>query len=802
MPDIKLADIQGKKSEELISKYSVVELESVKNLIEDDNRSKKLQLRNLVGNKYRDLLKSADDIVSIDKLVGTLNDELRDLTFKKSEYDSRSFRNKCKYRHEINSKHRLEAQKRNRVKVFRNIVHFCTYSYEQLQSVSKSRKNHRNSDETDEDQTSEDEKTGDDISLRYLQLAKQLYLVFYFFQDLLEKEDTFAAGKMINLRKAVNEGIQAQLESITDGYNYDYATNILVAYAILNSKDSSDSIISFLEIRKNHIQSLDICENFSDVLAYIFITLQCVSTFEKRLPVICIREIYGSNSNWVHQTCFSSWCDWLDINEQSYMVDFPLSKKELQLNSHDRDVIEAHVEDWKTSISDAISTRFIGSFDRDAKDLQSLSSSLTVILLSFRKFSSLVTFKISGNELLVDSLLNSWKIKFDHLLKLKLNEFGDISNAIFTGLKDLDGMAPVKMNSGIDLFEDTDISNIMEFIDHAANSDLKGTGLENPVERMDEFTNDSEMVISSITKLNKLISNLQRPAFSIDDTDNTEFWERSSSKLDEFVKSSANSGVKSMNEALCKFFEEINSYTGSSHTAVEYYYIARCLVQLGKHMDTDKLYDQFDSLQDGTGEVSGKHERIDISKKMDSAQYHLLKQGASILSKDSINELSKDLVETQVDETETSVWDTDDKSRSIPTIPGMKFEHSVYKFALSLLDIEGHDYSDVYLIAGFAKVKTELINSLFEKITTTGEMNKESCLRAFADIIFMACFTLSNDSTVDAIIKFITEKESLKNCIDKLGEINEDLKDIDYEKSIVRSIAKYYKTVRLIYYPL
>ncbi len=127
-----LSKLEKDTPEQLFERYPIATLEEIKDDLVQNISTKRLELRQLVGGKYRDLLKVADDIISMNKMTSSLNTRISDLTFKSSTYDDKTLKNLCAFDDHARKIQRNNVQGRNRAIVFRNIIHDCVYTYYHL----------------------------------------------------------------------------------------------------------------------------------------------------------------------------------------------------------------------------------------------------------------------------------------------------------------------------------------------------------------------------------------------------------------------------------------------------------------------------------------------------------------------------------------------------------------------------------------------------------------------------------------------------------------------------------------------
>ncbi|VEU23065.1 DEKNAAC104298 [Brettanomyces naardenensis] len=798
MPDYDVSYLLQSSTSSLLSAYSVQDLEYIKGALTTDVANKKLELRDLVGSKYRELLKAADDIVTMDQLVRRENEELIELTFRRASYNSKSLQNLSVFHKNIAARDKQEALSRNRVIIFRNVVHDCIYSYYNLQDSLKTELAvARNDEDGDGDASiSSLDSSPDTASSKFIHIAKQLCLVFNLFDREIndpDRQEAFSVQKIKSLRKRFLNDITYQLTQLSGGYEYQFASNLMTSYVILTQISPEDSLIWFLNLRKTAIFNIDASMNFQLWLSYVFVTLNYLSSFKTRLPAMLARHIYGAaNSNWITQSSsLRKWCTWLNIDPTEYTVDFPLTASQLNIQS---DVLDCELGSWKQEIDDNVFKKLSKSIE-ECLSLKGLSGHLSRILTGFKTFSSLVLLQCSNNLSLLDELISVWQKKYLSILRATLKEFGAISELILDQFTQSEKLEAASSTYGTDLFEDVDVSNVDKFVTEVSNPDINNSVIEPILVQINAFKADCRNIIISLDSLTKTASKLEGPVISIDDSEDSEFWLRTGTQVQNLVNDSIEFAINELNQAITLFFDRVDSTTKDPHQPVEYLYMIRIIVHLKKRLELSSIYSSFSKIST----TEGTNQTLEINHLAAPLLTKLLIPLVGDLSKSCKEELSKMALKDE-DNSSTSLWETFD-GKGIPTAPSMELENILYKVACQLLEVNNSDYSDVYLIEEFEPVKQTLLDELLKIITDSITGNSKTVsLIAYADMMFILCFKAGPQE--EALQSLESTNPVVSEAMEKLFQINPDLRDKDYRSMIIGYIVGHFKTVNLMYYPL
>lgn len=835
-----LSKLEKDTPEQLFERYPVATLEGIKDDLVQNISTKRLELRQLVGGKYRDLLKVADDIISMNKMTSSLNTRISDLTFKSSTYDDKTLKNLCAFDDHARKIQRNNVQGRNRAIVFRNIIHDCVYTYYHLEDDVRSQEGKNNSKHSEKGGTELldgqliKSRFSNKISLEYLQLSKQVYLLFNLFDKEVNdpsRQNLFSVKEIKSLRNDLIKEIQAKLENLADTYNYEYATNILASYVILTEYKPKEALIWFLEIRKNKLLQVGFCSNFTSSLSYLYVSLSCVSYFKTRLSSTLNRQIHSStNSNWVAKSCFKKWYKWLNIDFANFAVDFPLSSKQLSINWND-EKLQKYLLEWKESITLEITGEFGKAF-ANCESLEKMSLLLGDILNSFKMFSSLIELPcvIHAKESKIsEALLVLWRERFEIILNNEWAKFDGILNEAVIAFNNENNLGTNSTSYGIDLFTNTDISDINAFV-KSASDPIAGTGLGAGIEEsIQNFIGSARAIIESLANLKDIIDRTERPIFSTDDSEDPEFWKKVQNSMFKYVDGYAAKLVKRVNSSVEGFFKEIKEivHGDESYGPERLMILIRDISLVGKSLDLPLIYNEVGKITHSkvaciklettslTNPLLSECMVPAISKLTDHEIAELTKmakerwtigysndEGNSGADSDNDNIDSED----NVDVPEASIWKSYETKRKLPTAPSVDFEKLLYQIATSLLTVQQNDFSDIYLISEFEGPKEDLIGKIAraigEGISVDNRQRNchELALLTFSDIVFVYYFIHPQaDSTV--LDNSLQKSEQLFKYVKELYKANPDLEDNKYRLEVINSIRKHFETTKLMYYP-
>ncbi len=835
-----LSKLEKDTPEQLFERYPVATLEGIKDDLVQNISTKRLELRQLVGGKYRDLLKVADDIIFMNKMTSSLNTRISDLTFKSSTYDDKTLKNLCAFDDHARKIQRNNVQGRNRAIVFRNIIHNCVYTYYHLEDDVRSQEGKNNSKNSDKGGTELldgqliKSRFSNKISLEYLQLSKQVYLLFNLFDKEVNdpsRQNLFSVKEIKSLRNDLIKEIQAKLESLADTYNYEYATNILASYVILTEYEPKEALIWFLEIRKNKLVQVGFCSNFTSSLSYLYVSLSCVSYFKTRLSSTLNRQIHSStNSNWVAKSCFKKWYKWLNIDFANFAVDFPLSSKQLSISWND-EKLQEYLLEWKESITLEITGEFGKAF-ANCESLEKMSLLLGDILNSFKMFSSLIELPcvIHAKESKIsEALLVLWRERFEIILNNEWAKFDGILNEAVIAFNNENNLGTNSTSYGIDLFTNTDISDINAFV-KSASDPIAETGLGAGIKgSIQNFIGSARAIIESLANLKDIIDRTERPIFSIDDSEDPEFWKKVQNSMFKYVDGYAAKLVKRVNSSVEAFFKEIKEivHGDESYGPERLMILIRGISQVGNSLDLPLIYNEVGKITHSkvaciklettilTSPLLSECMVPAISKLTDQEIAELTKmakerwtigysndEGNSGADSDNDNIDSED----NVDVPEASIWESYETKRKLPTAPSVDFEKLLYHIATSLLTVQQNDFSDIYLISEFEGPKEDLIGKIAraigEGISVDNRQRNchELALLTFSDIVFVYYFIHPQaDSTV--LDDSLQKSEQLFKYVKELYKANPDLEDKKYRLEVINSIRKHFDTTKLMYYP-
>ncbi|KAH3662003.1 hypothetical protein OGAPHI_006184 [Ogataea philodendri] len=795
----------GKSSSELFGEYSIQQLQEVKDQLAKDVNSKKLELRSLVGNNYRDLLKVADDIIQMNDLATQQTTKMSDLTFKKASYFDKQLPNLTKFETFVRQHDEQAAKTRNRSVVLRNVVSHLDYCLEVLRSdVEELHKGTQSFENEDEDSSH------DAISAQFIQLGKQVYLIQQFFSNEL-KNDIFTVTKFYKLKQSFLEDLGQQIANSVGDNDNEYILNLVATYIFTSQVKPIEAFEWFLGLRLVKIKEFELDTDIYTCLNYVFNTLNFLGTLRAKLSTILMRQIYNSsNSNWTATPRFNKYTRWLDI-PADYKVDFPLTLAELKNNSDKQ--LDKMSDEWKIEVGKCFHEKLTCVFSTSS-NFDQLSGSLSKVLGSFKKFTSLVDIKYSQDDNLIGNLLETWKTEFLKLLGVDIDLFQSISDLILETYQNTDVLHSVRTTSGLNLFKYTDLSDIDLYISQI--SSPASSTIESIVTRLVQFKTALATVMESLQGLGKLSNSLTKQVLSIDDHENDQFWESTSKYLNSTLDEGIQYVIQRLNELLKGFLDQITQLTEQEEVStVKYFYIIRILYQLREKIDLEAIYDNFRSLAVTSQEI----ETLDLPSLVDELLVKIFKPLVSSISapyKESLRELVTSRPSKKYPE--TGLWAVDDAENLVPNTPSLEVENLIYKLSGNLTNVQDNpneDYGDVYFSDKFYDAKVELIDELVQCLATgeqkeaETEKSEEACetlpepsinsLLTFADLVFLACFKLKShtENELSAIVGKVDSR-----VIAALVEKNGHLADKQYQQAILKGVLDHFKSCMLMFGPL
>ncbi|ESX01097.1 hypothetical protein KL918_002739 [Ogataea parapolymorpha] len=825
-----VAKLADKSAAELFEEYSIQQLQQLKVQLAADVHNKRLELRTLVGNNYRDLLKVADDIIQMNELADQQTSRLSDLTYRKAKYDDKSLRNFNKFSSEVRANALEKTKFRNRQVLLRNIVDHLDFGLQVLREEVEELQA-----ETRVYEHEDGENSHESVSLQFVQLAKQFYLTESFFGDEL-KGTSYVVEKFGKMKQEFLQELRTEMAECTGDGDYEFALHLLVSYIFVARSQILKALEWYLDLRYGKVREFELKHDLHNCLSYIYNTLSYLGVFCSKLPTTLMRQVYSSaNSNWVANTGFRKYSRWLDI-PASYKVDFPLSLNELK-NIPEGEVDKIS-ENWKINVGAYLKEQ-VGNDFVQSRDIEALSSSLSKVLQSFKKFTSLVDIKYEDSRLL-DNLLSVWRSVFFEFLESNVGNFQNISNLILETYGSSDLLQSTRTTSGLNLFQYTDLTNIDLYLSQISNPSLYT--IDAIVTQLGQFKQTLVMVLDSLQSLSKLSSSLTKQVLSIDDYDDDEYWGKTAAYLNNLVDEGICFVIDQLNNLITDFLKEIGKLVDSGESSpIKHFYIIRVLCQLRENININTIYDHFNRISTS----AQKFQTLDLSGMVDELLRKIFKPLVVNISSPFKNEMKQMLKKRPTEKyAEVALWTSSELDIPVPNAPSFELENVLYRLSCSLTNVAenpSEDFSDVYFSDTFAEAKLELVDDLIDCLEienkksdncrdqkerpeehvvpeesdiesatersvglTSQEQHsidsKTIALLTFADLVFLNCFKtnpLSETALLDQV-----QKGRSKIQVDKLAEINPDLADLAYIRNICKGILDHFKGCMLMFGPL
>ncbi|KAG7929666.1 hypothetical protein KL925_000408 [Ogataea polymorpha] len=824
-----VAKLADKSAAELFEEYSIQQLQQLNLQLAADVHNKRLELRTLVGNNYRDLLKVADDIIHMNELSDQQTSCLSDLVYRKAKYDDKSLRNFNKFSSEVRANALEKTKFRNRPVLLRNIVDHLDFGLqvlrEEVEDIQAEKRVYEHED---------GENSRESVSLQLVQLAKQFYLTESFFGDEL-KGTSFVAEKFGKMKQDFLQELRTEMAECTGDGDYEFALHLLVSHIIVARSQILKALEWYLDLRYDRVREFEL-HDLHNCLSYMYNTLSYLGVFCSKLPTTLMRQIYSStNSNWVANTSFKKYSRWLDI-PAGYKVDFPLSLNELK-NIPEGEVDKIS-ETWKINVGAYLKEQ-IGKDFVQSRDIEALSSSLSRVFQSFKKFTSLVAIKYEDSRLL-DSLLSVWRSVFFEFLESSVGNFQNISKLILETYGNSESLQSTRTTSGLNLFQYTDLTNIDLYLSQISNPSLYT--IDAIVTQFGQFKQTLVMVLDSLQSLSKLSSSLTKQVLSIDDYEDDEYWRKTAAYLNDLVDEGICFVIDQLNSLITDFLKEIGKFVDSGEASpIKHFYIIRVLYQLRENININMIYYHFNRIS-----ISAqKFQTLDLSGMVDELLRKIFKPLVVNISSPFKNEVKQMIRKRPTEKyAEVALWTSSELDIPVPNVPSFELENVLYRLSCSLTNVAenpSEDFSDVYFSDTFAEAKVGLVDDLIDcleiedkksdsckdqkerpeehvvpeesDIQSDAEMSvgrtspephsldsKTIALLTFADLVFLNCFKI-NPLSEAALLDQVQNGRS-KIQLDKLAEINPDLADIAYIRNICKGILDHFKGCMLMFGPL
>lgn len=812
--------IAGKTADDLFEEYSVEELGNLMTRLSDDVNTKKQKLKFLVGNKYRDLLNVADDIIKMNEITTVENEKLMKLAFKRSDYNSKSLSNLSKFNVHLQQIQVEKVRDENRSVILRNVVHDLNYSLitlkhhltAELQFLEEnyataneiSNVNSRNQQLMDLDENLDDYQTvSTPVSNGFIVLAKQIYLIRYYFSEEIENQKKlFAIVKYEQLCREFNNLLDSNFVRIKHEADSDFALNLFVSFLITNNMRPIEVVQCVLQRRLEKFENLATTNiPFRELLNYIFVTIQYISFIHTRIPAT-INKLQGTagSSSWIQQTSFQKWSKWL---HKSTSLNSSIENQseytfEVKSDRISKDEFQQIVEGWEHKVCQLLLANFNGRLDKSSDSLINLVIMLRYTLISFKHFTSLSTLLVNDVNI-IDYFIEKWSKEYQDKLTVKLNEFEKICHLILETYNDEKMInAIVESSSESCLYEfrdDFEMGALLQFSGEKHSNDQVFILL-------DIFKQDLKSTSNSIDSLKALSTLVLKPLLSIDDFEDDDFWVEVSIKLKNILSKSVDTSISILNDSINKFFEKISSLlkkdmSGVSNTRI--FYIIRILVQLEEKIPLGDFYDTFSNYS-----TSSIDTRIQLSELVEPLLEKYFQVIVDSVYNTKYANLLKNILrkrfEADKEYPEILLWESISESKSIPTTSSIEYAELLMSFCAEITTFAGKNYSNYFVLPSFEKVRRGTIKLLMDEISSfiktfnDTELNAKNnittskLLLTYADFLFTAAFL---NSEIDADLDD-----------SKFTKVLESLTDTEYRKQIAYSILENYKNQSLMYYPL
>lgn len=785
--NLRYENIIKKSSDELFSEYSVEELGQIIDKLSRDVSSKKQQLRSLVGNKYRDLLNVADDIIKMDTITTKQNEDITNLIFQKSNYNSKYLSNLSKFNNNVDSFKSQSLQEENMDKVFYNVVHDLSYlilclknnlNFEDQEDelIGEVELDNQNPMSDFEEFVNNYKTVSTHLMNDFVIIAKHIYLIDFFFKDLVDTNSSSLSVMQLNKsRNEFHRMIEFYISKLKHESDSDFILSLSLSY-IISTKNDVDVIEWITSKRLDYFHHLAESKlNFQDLLNHVFTTIEFINTIKSRLLLLMNRaKNNNASSNWIRQTPFKKWEQWLNTES----CDF-----KFQSNGFNKLNSENVLVDWKMKISKLLVYKFDNEFASSNKSLTHMVYLLKSILISFKNFTSLTSLPV-GDDKIVNYIIEQWKQSFSAQLKVEINEFSVISKVVIETFNDEDRILKIHSFAKDTLLIDYSKNfNIDAFFDslHTKNSSNEVFNL------LDEFRTDLNSIATSVESLKALSSLVIKPVISIDDTEDEEFWIDVSKTLTHLLQTSVEESIVHLSQSINEFFDNLNTViSGDSVSNVKYFYIIRILTELEGKIRLKEFYETLNQYT----------EIHNFPVELNRSVQNILEKCFDIITKSVFVSIKPKLVDVfakrlQHEYHEISLWETlDDKK--IPTMCSIEIISLLLSYVSSLVKADNNTYANLFTLKAFEKSRINTIDLFLDVIKNFVEENEtideDKLLITYADYIFI--MSLKSDSEDDKYMEslFIKRLQSLE--------------DIVYREKIVNLIKENYKTQYLMYFPL
>lgn len=816
-------EIGGKSADELFTEYSVEDLGELITRLSDDINTKRHKLKILVGDKYRDLLHVADDIIEMNEITFEENEQLMSLAFKRSNYNAKSLSNLSKFNTHLQQVKIEQAQKSNRSTILRNVIHDLNYSLISLkQSLDKEvqfvRENHH-LDTTGNNENLELSPDLDEsleyykpissgVSNNFVLIAKLIYLIDYYFNsEISNQPKSFASVKYKQLCEEFQNIVEMHMMRLKYESDFDFLLKLSISYLICNKKEPIDVIRWVLDKRLEHFQQLlDNRVPFQELLNYVFFTIEYINLLQSRLPVLTSRlKTNVGTSNWIQQTSFQKWSKWLSNVKKTkinHSTDLEANDDEFEFHydiknyNIDKAQVNELFYDWKLEIGNLLAGNFDLRFGEVNDNLLDSVVLLRYVLVSFKHYSSLSELPIK-NKNLTDFILDTWSESYLSTLSTESAEFDKIGEIIFETFNNEELISStLTTNLDFALFEFDEKFDTQALF--STSIKIENDNTDKVLILLGKFKHDLKSINNSLEALKNLTKLVLKPILTIDDYEADEFWVDVSKKLKDILNKSVKISMKILNESIKDFFNKLLSILDAEASTVSnlrIFYIVRILVQLEEKILLNDTYEKFNkyssSLIDGEINLSSL-----VKPLLENCFQILVTNTFSKQYSDSLKQLLKNRFSEDVNYPELNLWDEISDGKLIPTTCSFEYLEILMSFCNDLVTVDGKDYSKVFALPSFATARRSLINVLINQFKLSlqeikpEKVSDDKVILTYSDYIFTS-FLLDSETPV-------SDDATDENFV-KLSNV---LQDSDYRRQVSRSLFENYKSQSLMYYPL
>ena len=805
-----LSALLHKSADNLFEEYPVEDVGTIIEKLSVEAATKRADLKYLVGNKYRDLLNVADDIIKMSDITVTGNEQLMDLAFKKSNYSTKYLPNLSQFNDTLRDGKIKKTQQNNRPIIFQNVVHDLNYSliglkheilaeYQQLSNntddqYSTNSNTYDHGDVYKNENADSHKSMKGDNAVKFLHVAKHIYLIQHYFpEEISHNPHSFSVIKYKQLHQEFTDLVEKLVKKLRYESDLELISNLTISYMISWKISATQSLQWLLSKRKEHVLKLANSKvNLEDLLNYIYITLEFFKALKTRMSIHVNRLKNNSgNQNWIQQTSFKKWIKWIEPNENCTPFAFEISANDGRI---DDTLLDSSVIGWKRSLSEGLVSNFKRRLDKSSDSLLDLVLLLKYVLTSFKIYSSLT--KLPMNEgYIVYYVVDQWKATFASKLKSQLGKLSDICGIIITNFESESVILAMQLNSKIAKFNkysnDFDIVNFL---------DLSGSSNDDDIfKALDQFRADLKIASNSVESLKSTSVLLTKSVISVDDYEDEELWSSISSQLNTFLMSNIDMSVKLLNESIQNFAAKVSEKlkeANSHYSNSQLLYLLRVLANLEEKIQLEEIYNTFSKYS----KISSD-QRIDLSKQLNpliEQCFHMVVK--SVYENSFAEQFRKVFTERLADHSsdfpESILWETTSDDKKLPTAPSIKVQTLLASFCEDILHIDGQNYSKLFTLTSFEAVRNDTIDTLialFSDLSTATDKERistDSVLLTYADFLFISCLKDETLRSIDA------EKESL------FVEILPELSTIEYSGQIKQALTENFRNQSLLYFPL